>query len=304
MEYENLVASLLRTTARLFYDPPHCVVLDLLLDKLILYDFELTHSLKMLSKEFHKIVVKLKEDKLIKIENKIENIDGRQNVKTIYYLDFCQIKDTIKYKVYKMTKLFETQKKELYACKTCHKEFSLIEIQSLVVDYKFICDECCDELAEKIENEENVDLHKLMMTEIQVLVDILRKLDSHDIKNMDYFQILKIREEREKKSDVKSEGISGDVQKSEEKIEENNDVNNIFDDGVADNYDANKHEFMFDVNTNHKQKNHNVENEILEYVTVAGKKVLYHNVTAEDEDKMSAEEYEKYYEIYENSKKK
>lgn len=283
MEYEHLVASLLRTTARLFYDPPHCVVLDLLLDKLILHDFELTHALKMLSKEFHKIVVKLKEDKLIKIENKIENVDGRQNVKTIYYLDFCQIKDTIKYKIYKMTKLFEVQKKELYACKTCGKEYTLLEIQALVVGFKFVCDECCDELVEKTEDGGNVDLHKQMMTEIQVLVDILRQLDAFDIKNMDYFQVLKLREEREKT-------VVQKVNVTEEKQ----------DDIVFDSCDIAKNDSVFDDNF----VTENVESsKILEYVTVAGTTILFDDVTQEDEEKMSAEEYEKYYEIYEKHKK-
>lgn len=288
MEYEDLVASLLRTTARLFYDPPHCVVLDLLLNKLILHDTELTHSLKMLSKEFHKIIVKLKEDKLIKVENKIDNIDGRQNVKTIYYLDFCQIKDTIKYKVYKMTKLFETQRKELYICKTCSKEFSLLDIQSLVVEYKFICDECCGELTEKVENKGNVDLHKLMMTEIQVLINLLKQLDAYDIKSMDYFQVLKIREEREKSDEV--------IHKSDE--------HNTVEDNLVENCDAGKIENEYKDIEDEKNDTNKNEQKIAEFVKVEGKNVLFCDITPEDVDKMSGDEYTAYWNVYESNQNK
>jgi transcription initiation factor TFIIE subunit alpha len=71
MEYEELMKKLVKITARSFYADHHCVILDILLEKVVLYDTEISERMKMLAKEFNKLVVKLKEDKLIKHETKI-----------------------------------------------------------------------------------------------------------------------------------------------------------------------------------------------------------------------------------------
>ncbi|KAM0687100.1 hypothetical protein COBT_001666 [Conglomerata obtusa] len=329
MEYEPLIRDLLRKTARLFYDPPHCVILDILLHKLILYDHELTSRLKLLTKEVNKNIVRLKEDKLIKIENKIENIEGRQVVKTLYYLDFCSVKDIIKYKVYKMSRSFESAESELYVCVACKKEFGLLDVQLLVVNFKFLCDECRGELVEKTADAGDVSLHKRMNTCIEELVELLRRIDQYDIETMDYFQVLKLREEREKlgedneseiiekaKEEVQFEEFKDvdenkecevfeddnfePVTELKEKVDsENNKEIKIDDENICKNFELLCENIGDNSVGNNLEEETNVEKTFLnEIVMVQGEKKLIHKITESDMGKMSEEEYINYYDIF------
>ncbi|KAM0675912.1 hypothetical protein GVAV_000690 [Gurleya vavrai] len=275
-EYEPLIRSLLQRTTRLFYDHHHSIIIDILLHNLILYDYELISLLKILSKEFNKLVVRLKEDKLIKIENKIENVDGRQIIKTLYYLDFCVIKDVIKYKMHRMLQSFEIVDSEMYFCNICKKEFTLLEVQVLMVNYKFLCDECKGELVEKSGSAKDIDLKVRMMNCISEMLELCRRLDKFDIESMDYFQVLKLREERENRIEEKKEEI-----KEEEKFEEI-----VYESGFA---------IMQDVNNNYEKSNFNEDVKVF----VNGKEKLFNEITEEDKEIMTAEEYEKYFEVFE-----
>ncbi|EJW01418.1 hypothetical protein EDEG_03961 [Edhazardia aedis USNM 41457] len=204
MECEKQMAELIKKTARMFYEPGAIVILDLLLSKLILFDYEICEKLKMLPKEFHKIIIKLKEDRLVCCESKIENENGRSMTKTAYYLDYAKFKDTIKYKIFKMSKKIDEggskNRNITYWCQICKKEFSLFEMQSLIDEYfKFKCDECCGAVAEKIQalNDNDLKLHKKVMEEVSDILELLKKLDKHNLQCLDYFQVLKLRKERE-----------------------------------------------------------------------------------------------------------
>lgn len=269
-ELTEQLTKLIKHTTRLFYTPQHCVILDVLLSKLILKDYEFLERLHILPKEFNKIIVKLKEDKLLKVENRIENVDGRQFVKTIYYLDFCMIKDVIKYKLYKMTQLNKVVSMEMYICKSCSREYSILEAQACIQDFKFVCEDCHSLLEEKKCVEFDHVMHNKMMTHINEISKILQMIEKYEIENTDYFQALKMREEKEKETVV--------VESKKEIVVET--VCETFDDEVI--------ETKKDVK----------EVRINEKVKVDGVEKWFDDVDESDKEKMSMEEYEKYYEIY------
>lgn len=289
MEYEPALQKLIKITLRSFYSVPQIVLTDILLTKLILYDTEFCELLKMLSKEFNKHMVKLREDKIIKHETKIETVqDNRQLLRSVYYIDYGEVKNVIKYKIYKMSKLLDAEIKEEemqgYACINCNKEFTILEAQCLLVDMVFRCDECTGALSENIKTKlgDKHGLQSRLMMEIKHIVVLLKELDKYDIPSMDYFQILKMRKDRESgsmnveikeveqvKEDVLVEDLEPDMQ-----FEEKKEVKEVF---VEEKVDV---------------------VEIKEFVSVGGEMKLFNDVTDEDIDKMTADEYLEYYNVH------
>lgn len=270
-ELRELFTKLIKHTTRLFYTPQHCVVMDILLSKLLLKDHEFLERLHILPKEFNKIVVKLKEDKLLKVENRIENVDGRQFIKTIFYLDFCMIKDVIKYKLYKMTQINKAVSIEMYICKSCEREYSILEAQTCIQNFKFVCVDCHSLLEEKKCVEFDHIMHNKMMTHINEISKILQAIDKYEIQNIDYFQALKMREEREKEVVVED--------KKEVVIE-----------NVCDTFDDEDVSIPVPINKNKPR--------IEEKVMVNGVEKWIDDVDEHDKVIMTEDEYETYYEIY------
>ncbi|TBU05325.1 putative alpha subunit of transcription initiation factor IIE, partial [Hamiltosporidium magnivora] len=94
MEYEEIMKKLIKKTMRMFYETHHAVIMDILLEYMIMYDNEICEKMKMLNKEFNRLVVKLKDDKLLKAETKIETkSDGRQLLRCVYFIVYSEIKD-------------------------------------------------------------------------------------------------------------------------------------------------------------------------------------------------------------------
>lgn len=267
MDHESLITTLAKKVSRLFYDPPQIIILDILLQTHLLFDTELIELLKISSKEFNRHISKLKEDKLIKCENKIENIEGRQHIKQVFFIDFCQLKDIIKYKIYKMSQQEISSAEEMLICTKCNKEFNLLDAQSLVRNYKFYCDECDGELTSKQMQSANLDAHKVMMDEIGELIGLLKEIDKFDVKNVDYFQALKSKDIVKTKAKI-----------VEKKIEEENFEEAVYGEEIV--------------------KDEVVKERIMEKVLVEGKEKWFDEITEIDKEKMSEDEYVLYYEIY------
>lgn len=268
-ELYALLTNLLKRTSRLFYSPHDCVILDILMSKTILTDAELLERLHVLPKEFNRLIVRLKEDKLVKIENKIENVEGRQNVKTIYYLDWCIIKDVIKYKVLKISQINHVIVSEMYVCKGCKAEFSILEAQALMRDFHFVCNRCEAFLEEKRADDCDLTVHKRTMDYVKDILELLKQIDEFNVANIDYFQAMKIREEKEGQKEKV-------IVKQEEEDEE-----------VAC-------ETFEEVKPEEKP----VEVGIKEIVVVCGVEKYFDEITEDDKQKMSVEEYEMYYDVY------
>ncbi|EPR78766.1 Transcription initiation factor IIE alpha subunit [Spraguea lophii 42_110] len=285
-EYMKPMSELIKLTSRYFYPTACSIVMDMLMSEYILDEDEICSLMCISTKEYNKIIIKLKEDRLIHQESKIINYggtDNRQIVKQVYYLDYREVKEVIKYKIYMMSKVVEEQiksktKEQSYICKGCSKIYNILELQSTMdVSYNFKCEECDGEIVEHVEiEEENNTNHKVINIFLKRVVELLKVLDKYEIERADYFQMVE-----QKKKKIKLEVKEEKEEKEEEEIIEEI----ILDSGDEDVHFEN----------NEENKDDKVIGEI---ITVNGVEKTFEELTEEDKEKMTEEEYEKYYEIY------
>lgn len=280
MDYEPIMDKLIRKVVRKFYEPHHVVIADILLQNSLLYDVEICERMKMLSKEVNKLILKLKEDRIVKYETKVENReDNRQLLRTVYYINYAEVRDVIKYKIFKMTKSLEgnirTAQTEGYVCKDCNREYSSLDAQCLMENYVFKCEDCKGDLVEnKRDRSTDCMIYSNLMSELDDIVDLLKETDKFNIPSMDYFQVLEMKRDKEKgkvarKEEVHTAPVSGveefDLSKSYIDVEAETPKPSVF---------------------------------IEEFVTVNGVKKPFSEVTEEDKEVMNENEYEEYYAVY------
>ncbi|KAH9411896.1 subunit of transcription initiation factor IIE [Ordospora pajunii] len=283
MDYEPVMKELINKVVRKFYEPHHVVIMGILLNATLLYDNELCERMKMLSKEVNKLIIKLKEDKMIKYETKVENRENNgQILRTVYYINYAEVRDVIKYKIYKMTKNLENNIKmgqaEGYICMECNKEYSSLDAQGLMENYVFKCEDCKGDLAEnRRDRSEDCQMYSNLMSELDGIVMLLKETDKYSIPSMDYFQVLEMKKDRESKD--------MHMQKEEEYV-------STHQAGVEE----------LELESHYANTSMAIESEasveIDEYVMVGEVRKRFCDVTEEDKEKMSEEDYEKYYEIY------
>lgn len=280
MDYEPVMNELIRKVVRKFYEPHHVVIADILLQKTLLYDTEICERMKMLSKEVNKLIIKLKEDRIVKYETKVENKeDNRQLLRTVYYINYAEVRDVIKYKIFRMTKSLENSirmaQTEGYICTDCRREYSSLDAQHLMENYVFKCEDCKGDLAEN-ERDRSTDcmMHSNLMSELDDVIRLLKETDKFNIPSMDYFQVLEMKRERDLAVDVRKEE-EGDVETAP----------------AMEEFDLKKSYIGTDARSQEPVR-------IEEYVKISGVRKLFSDITEEDKEMMSEGEYEEYYEIY------
>lgn len=287
-EFEPIMRRLIKLVVRSFYEPHHIVITDILLEDLLLSDVELCGRMKMLNREFSKLIIQLKDDRLIKSDIKVESSeDNRQILKNVYFFNYAETRDVIKYKIFKMTKALEVQKvsdDEAFYCSECGKYFSALDAQALIENYIFKCVFCRSELQECTHktNDNQINL-KDMLNELKDIIDLLKAAEKYEIPSIDYFQILEMKKEREREKNKEC------VKKDEVNIRNEP----LFEDKV----DNNSEEFN-SIQTP-MVENKTIQNKNQDLVTVNGIPKPFSQITDEDKEIMNEDEYTKYFEIYE-----
>lgn len=290
-DYEPVMKKLIKTVVRMFYDPQHAVIADILLESVLLSDSEFCAKMKMLSREFNKLIIKLKEDHLIKYDIKVEvQEDNKQLLRTVYFFNHAEVKDIIKYKIFRMTKILEEKMRvteENFYCSTCDRTFSALDAQASMDGFVFKCIFCKNELQEhaaKVDQSE-IDLKELMNSLSQV-IDLLKVADSFKIPTLDYFQVLEMKKEKEKTETTQA--LQGQTKASA--------VVELFETPDAGNGEGEDDEFE-DVAEPGEHTNTEAGS-IDEFVLVNGAKRKFSEVTEEDKEAMDENEYTKYFEVY------
>lgn len=207
LEYDPIMKKLLKLVVRSFYEPHHVVIMDLLLENLLLSDEDFCGRMKMLSREFNKLIIRLKDDRLIKADIKVESKENnRQILRNVYFINYAEARDVIKYKIFKMTKSLEIKKTsddEAFYCATCEKYFSSLDAQALVENYLFKCVFCKSELEECTHKSKDneIDLKEVLQT-LDGIIVMLKEAERYEIPSLDYFQILEIKKEKENSKDI------------------------------------------------------------------------------------------------------
>ncbi len=298
-DYDATMKLLIKTVVRMFYDSSHVVITSILLENILLSDTELCSRMKLLNREFNKFIVKLKEDNLIKYDIKVEvQEDNRQLLKTLYFFNFAEVRDVIKYKIFKMAKSIEDKinvSGEKYECPECKRVYSPLDAQAGMEDFVFKCILCKVELEEHVtkSDDNGIDLKKLMSA-LDPVIKLLKEAEKYKIPSLDYFQVLEMKNELEKiKGDKKREAVKdNDVDMEEqEKIDKKLKMYEISceeDDGFEDTKEVCKK--IKNVEENKKV------NECMILINGVEKNIF--EITEDDKENMTEEEYTRYFEMY------
>lgn len=287
LEYEATMKRLIKLVVRTFYEAHHVVIADILLESILLSDFEFCERMKMLGREFNKLIIKLKDDRLVKCDIKVESKeDNRQIIKSVYFFNYAEVRDVIKYKIFKMTNALNAKKvseDESFYCGTCDRYFSALDAQAFVENYVFKCLFCRNELQENIKNgnEKGVDLKELLDA-LNDIIKLLKEADKYEIPSMDYFQVLELKKSREKETAVNE---AAEIEKNEA---ENNPLR------IGEDKETDSEEFSYTPAIEIKKE----EKETEQIITVNGISKKFSEITEEDKDMMNEDEYTKYFEIY------
>ncbi|CAI2171518.1 20669_t:CDS:2 [Funneliformis geosporum] len=185
----RVFVALLMRVARAFFQTAHIVVLDQLTKHEAISDENLAKGVGLNVKEIHKLCGTLKEARLIKTFSKTESKKAEQRAmpRTYYYVDWQQVVNVIKWKIFKIREMVgdrmrSEQENKGYLCPGCKKVFAPLDVHNLFDPNRdaFICDLCHSELDHN-DNAENVKgsekLHGRFMEQSQPIIDLLKSID-------------------------------------------------------------------------------------------------------------------------------
>jgi len=297
-DVQRSIGELVQTVTRMFYDPAHVVIMDIMLHHLVLTEEDLADKMKLLPREFNKLAVKLRDDKLLSSETISEmKEDERQVTTTKFFLDFRAIRDIVKYKIYTMTQRLEKKLREnegsfRFGCKSCGTSYSALDAQSYLStkDYTFRCPGCSEELKEKKEkNAEEIEgvseVFSTMMCEISPVIQKLKEIDALGIPEMLRGKIILSQPVQDKPREVAEEKAPEmdylvDISPSEEEAES----------------EEKRPAEVWKKSEAEKEKHAEVIEEIL---MVEGAPKKYSEITESDKERMTEKEYERYFEVFE-----
>ncbi len=108
--------------------------------------------------------------------------------KTVYYIDYQLFVNVLKFRLHKLSKVYEQKmKSELenkgYVCGSCQAVYSALEVQTLIdpSTFLFLCEVCQCELVENKQHsgvKDSQTLQSRLMDQIRPLVELLKKTDS------------------------------------------------------------------------------------------------------------------------------
>lgn len=291
------MASLVRQLVRMFYDKHHVVIMDIMLAHMILSEEDIADKMKMLPREFNRLAIRLRDDKLLCTETVSDlKEDGKQITTTKFFLDFRVIRNAIKYKIYTMTqrlekKLRDTESTLGFGCEHCHTIYSVLDAQSFLSldDYTFRCPECKEPLQEKKEEsrEEKETISTVftsLMEEIAPIITQLKEIDKLGVPEMSRGKIILSQSQLEKKQEVAPE-----KEEEQEQISEEDSEPATTQDHIVLALEQTKEKTLTSPNSQHIEEN----------LTVKGIPKMFSEITEDDQDLMTESEYEKYFEVYE-----
>lgn len=278
--------NLLRITVRLFYPPPTAIIYDLLILNTPISQIEIITLLRISYREFNKHIFPLKNDKLISSESQIHE------TRTIlyFYINPLECYNIIKYKLYKMNKNCESKTncfEENYKCSICENEYTSLETQSLIKDFKFIC---CDKELELIIDKFDYGVYQKFMVDCGPIIKMLKELEGLTIESIDFLKAKQIKIEKELKNSKEELNFSTkEIIKKEEEI--NLEKKIIENENIEEMSDfSNENEKIEEIEKEEK--------EIIISINGLRKNILF--VTDDDLEQMTESEYENYFSLKES----
>ena len=150
-----------------------------------LRDDELAYLASLNTKDLHKLVAKLKEERLVHQFNRPEMREGqvRPVTRIYYYIDYRQTIDAIKWRVYNITKDIQgttvpaSEKKE-YFCSRCGSEWTQMEVLDNFGPEGFICHRCGNPLTHDLDrNSAGHEQSTRLNNQFKFVTDLLQQID-------------------------------------------------------------------------------------------------------------------------------
>ena len=191
-------AVLLKTLARLFYDPKSIVAIDLLIRLRMLSDEQLAERMLISVKDATKLTARLRSSFLVQAEERVEVNEERPGAKpfpkTYSFIDYPLAIDAIKLRLHQIRheleqKIAQSHTGNMMQCPSCERTYTTLNASLNLVSNTFECSFCGIELVEhasasKDANEAS-DLYKQFMECTKPLLDILKKCDNWKIPTFD-----------------------------------------------------------------------------------------------------------------------
>jgi transcription initiation factor TFIIE subunit alpha len=130
------VQKLVKMLSRMFYEVEHFIFLDLLILEGILSEDRIADRLHLQIKQVNKIAIKLREDKFLQSDARLEirDYDGKSITRTYWYIDYPGLVEGTRRRLKKMSaKVEEMIQKgakgdsQTFICKNCKKIFNLLD---------------------------------------------------------------------------------------------------------------------------------------------------------------------------------
>lgn len=148
-------------------------------------DDELAYLASLNTKDLHKLVAKLKEERLMHQFNRPEMREGQMRPVTriYYYIDYRQAVDAIKWRVYNITKDIQgttvpaSEKKE-YFCSRCGSDWTQMEVLDNFGPEGFLCHRCSGPLVHDLErNSAGHEQSTRLNNQFKFVTDLLQQID-------------------------------------------------------------------------------------------------------------------------------
>lgn len=194
----DLLSTLAGRVVRAFYDSKTVAVLDALVlcRRMGAKDEHLKNYLKLPFKDVVKACQKLREERFVKQEHRTEltRVDGRRVTRSYYIVDWRNLIDVTKWKLWRIRKQLEQQMQKAkanmgYRCPLCRATFTPLDAQSLL-DMStglFKCRICGTEVEENNGTvtedgvQTNEDILSRFMEQTRSILDILKLTDDMEL---------------------------------------------------------------------------------------------------------------------------
>lgn len=135
------VQKLVKLSSRMFYEPAHFILLDILLKEDILPEDVIADRLQIQMKQVNKLVIKLRDDGFLQSEGRLEvrEYDGKNITRCYWSIDYEDFIEKTRWRIKKMSSKVEEliQKgakgdSESFVCTLCKKRYDLLDFNRFV----------------------------------------------------------------------------------------------------------------------------------------------------------------------------
>ncbi|ORY85114.1 TFIIE alpha subunit-domain-containing protein, partial [Protomyces lactucae-debilis] len=192
------VKALLRQVVRGFYQPKHCILLDIILKHSAIRDDYISLIMGLQNQEIRKLCGRLREDRLITMQTKVEYKDGQTRPinRSYYYVDYRDATDAIKFRLHKLVRVIEEKSRndfdsKGYVCPYCARRYGPLDVLPLVASdgQGFNCADCGALLAddeESLESRASQERLGRLQKQTSKIISTLKEIDASFVPNNDF----------------------------------------------------------------------------------------------------------------------